>query len=111
MVHLVFEYYFNQLLAKVGKVVYAQMTIARSKFSHIRGCIMCNLNEDLMEYIFVRILIVGNFKVDMNYNMLPDFVCFACRGREHIAQYYPNKAKLNEAAHREKTDGDEAKSK
>lgn len=55
MVHPVFEYYSNQLLAKVGKVIYPQTATTHNKFSYIRGCVMCNLNEDLVEYIVVRI--------------------------------------------------------
>lgn len=51
---------------------------------------MCNLNEDLIDYIAGKIPGVGEFKVDMSYSTLPD-ACFACKGRGHIARYCPNK--------------------
>lgn len=41
MLHLVYEYYSNQLLVKVGKVIYAQTSTIRSKISsHPRMCLM-----------------------------------------------------------------------
>lgn len=55
---------------------------------------MCNLNDDLVKFIAIRIPRVGNFKVDVNYNTLLD-ACFVCRGRGHIARYCPNKIKNN----------------
>lgn len=68
MVHPDFEYYSNQLLAKIGKVIYAPTTTSRRNFPHIRGCVMCNLNEDLIEFIAIKIPGVGAFKVDVSYN-------------------------------------------
>lgn len=53
---------------------------------------MCNLSNDLVKFIVVYILGVGNFKVDMNYTTLPH-ACFVCRGRGHIARYFPTKIK------------------
>lgn len=87
-----FEYYANQMLAKVGTVLYAQIANARSKFSHIRGCVLCNVNEDLIEYIDMSIRGVGTYRVDVIYRTLPD-ACFACKKRGHIARYCPAKSK------------------
>lgn len=71
-----FELYTNQMLSKVGKVLYAHITLARSKFSHIRGCVLCNLNDDLVEFINLSIPNVANFRVDVLYQTLSD-ACFA----------------------------------
>lgn len=34
------EYYANHMLAKIGKVLYAQTLQRRSQFSHIRRCVL-----------------------------------------------------------------------
>lgn len=92
MLNPIFEYYANQLLTKIGIIIYAQTSTTRSKFSHIRGCVLYNLNEDLIDYIGVQIPGVGEFKVDVIYRTLPN-ACFTCKGWGHIAHHCPNKQK------------------
>lgn len=60
------------MLAKVGKVLYAQAMHAKSKFSHIRECVLCNLTKEIVEFINLSIPNVGNFIVDVIYRTLPD---------------------------------------
>lgn len=86
-----FEYYANSLLAIIGTVLYAQTHHSRSKISHILGCVLYNLNEDLVEYINVEISRVGTYRVDVVYRTLPN-ACFNCKQRGYIAQYCPNKS-------------------
>lgn len=62
MLNPMFEYYVNQLLAKVSTIIYAQTAKYRTKFSHIRGYVLCNLNEDLKDYIAVNVLELGSTK-------------------------------------------------
>lgn len=76
MLNPIFDYYSNQLLVKVGMVIYGQTTTTRSRFPHIHGCILCNLNKDLIDYIAIKIPGIGEFKVDVIYMTLPD-ACFA----------------------------------
>lgn len=90
MLNPAFEFYANFLLAKVGTVLYAQTHKARSKFSHTRGCVLCNLNEDLVEFINVTIPGVGSYKEDVIYRTLPD-TCFGCKQRGHIARHCPQR--------------------
>lgn len=86
-----FAYYANQMLAKVGTaILYAQTANSRSKFSHIRGCVLCNLNKDLVEYIDMSIPNIGRYRVDTIYRTLLD-ACFAYKQRGHIARYCPTK--------------------
>lgn len=58
-----FEYYANQMLAKVGTVLYAQTHKTRSKLLHISGCVLCTLTEDLIEYIDITIPGIGSSKM------------------------------------------------
>lgn len=53
---------------------------------------LCNLDEDLIEYIAISIPRVGNFMVDVIYRTMPD-AYFACKGRGHITHFCPNKTK------------------
>lgn len=95
MINPVFEYYSNQFLAKTGIMIYAPTWQSKSKFPHIWGCILCNLNKDLIEYIVVKILGIGEkFKVDVgvdvSYSTLPN-ACIACKCWGHITRYCPSK--------------------
>lgn len=57
------------------------------------------LNEELLEYIKVKILEVGNFKFDVLYSTLPN-ACFDCHGQGHIVcQYCPNKPQNSTTNH------------
>lgn len=90
MLNPTFEHFANQMLVKIGTVLYAQTAHARSKFSYIQGCVLCKLNEDLVEYIEMTIPNVGSYRVNVIYRSIPD-AYFACKQRGHIARYCTNK--------------------
>ncbi|CAM6094214.1 unnamed protein product [Calypogeia fissa] len=90
LVHPSMEIYANELLETVGKVVYVATTTSRSRFPHIRGCVLTDLNQDLVEYIVLDLPGIREFKIEVEYRSMPD-ACFVCRRRGHQARHCPTK--------------------
>ncbi|CAM6111896.1 unnamed protein product [Calypogeia fissa] len=97
LVHPAMEIYANELLETVGKVVYPATTTSRSRFPHIRGCVLADLNQDLIEYIILELPGVREFKIAVEYRSMPD-ACFVCRKRGHQARHCPTKKSKESAA-------------
>lgn len=84
MVHPSMEIYANELFESVGRIVYAATSNLRSKFLHIRGCALIDLNQNLVEYIILNLLGIREFKIAVEYRSMPD-ACFVCKKHGHQA--------------------------
>lgn len=87
------EYFANDILGEVGQVVYATTRSMRSRFSHIRACVLYDLSLELVDHVVLDIEGHREIKVAVKYHTLPG-ACFVCHERGHIARACPSKKKI-----------------
>lgn len=82
-VNLVVEIYSRLMLKQVGKFVYSLTLTSLSRFAHIRGCVLVELDNPLTDAVEADIPKVGTIQIDMTYKTLP-FTCKYCKIGGHL---------------------------
>lgn len=77
-----FEYFANDLLKCMGKVIYAATKTTKSRFSHVKGYVLCDMSLDLVDHIVLDIEGQKEVKIEVEYMTLPN-ACFICKQRGH----------------------------
>ncbi|KAL3681398.1 hypothetical protein R1sor_024354 [Riccia sorocarpa] len=79
------------MLASIGPVAYSAVDRKEdSKYSHVRGCVLLDLQLDLPKRIIIKTPWMQSYTHDIVYTRFPD-QCFQCKGRGHWAKNCPQK--------------------
>lgn len=69
---------------------YSLMSASLSRFAHIKGCVLVELDKPLKNFVKVDILDGGITRIDVTYKTL-SFVCTYCKIGGHPNKLCPTK--------------------
>lgn len=67
----IMEIYANSMLKQVGKFISSSTLAILSRFAHIKGCVLVELDKPIIDAVEADILEVGMIHIDVTYKMLP----------------------------------------